>query len=198
MNFDRPSWVPGTVSDSDLSEFLKTINEAVESGQSGVTFGGVRYAITEGITARARARLAGTVGAVKGLGKIAHGSATSVKGAITGNASNLDKGARLIARGSIEGRLAKLTSIEKSALKRLDEVVHDVVNDLKALNVKWENDEEAQAPAEMAAEAYKTFRGYMQDLFTELAADTKDSILRTRMKITPDHGQQVPAKDPVT
>lgn len=150
-------------------ELREAYEKAKANGEVLFTFEGCQYAIIhEGLADRLKARAAGVAGSVKGAAKRLSGAALVAKGSLSGDKDTIGRGNAMIRKGSVEGTLAKVASIKKSALARLDEVLVDIVSDIRALNIDWKNSPDDLKPADMLKDLFVSTKRSTTEIFNEI------------------------------
>lgn len=92
-------------------------------------------AINEGLWDRTKARAAGAVGAVKGLGQqIAGGVKGAVAGA-TGNIAGAAQAAQQGQQGRVSGQVAKINSYKATAQEKIKKLTNEIFSDLGKLGI---------------------------------------------------------------
>jgi histidyl-tRNA synthetase len=87
--------------------------------------------VNEGLFDRAKANVAGAVGSVKGLGQQVAGT---VKGAVAGaqgNVGGVQQAQQQVQAGKTTGAIAKAESYKATALKKIDKLTAEIMNDLQ-------------------------------------------------------------------
>ena len=87
--------------------------------------------LNEGLWDKTKARAAGAVGAVKGVGDRLAGSAIGAIGGATNNQAAVQAGQAQKQRGQAKGQISKIESYKKSAFNKINKLSEEIFKDLK-------------------------------------------------------------------
>ena len=91
--------------------------------------------LNEGLWDKTKARAAGAVGAVKGVGDRLAGSAIGAIGGATNNQAAVQAGQAQKQRGQAKGQISKIESYKKSAFNKINKLSEEIFKDLKDLGI---------------------------------------------------------------
>jgi len=91
--------------------------------------------LNEGLWDKTKARAAGAVGAVKGVGDRLAGSAIGAIGGATNNQAAIQAGQAQKQRGQARGQVSKIESYKKSAFNKINKLSEEIFKDLKDLGI---------------------------------------------------------------
>lgn len=91
--------------------------------------------LNEGFFDRVKAKGAGVVGDIKGLGQQAKGYVKSAVAGVKGDTQGVVDAQQQVKKGKTVGKIAKVSSYKKTALKKIDALTAEITNDLTALGI---------------------------------------------------------------
>jgi len=91
--------------------------------------------LEEGMFDRLKARGAGAVGAVKGLGQQAKGAFKGAVAGIKGDVAGVQAAQQQRQAGAAQGDIAKIESYRKTANKKIQNFTRDIFNDMNKLGI---------------------------------------------------------------
>lgn len=121
--------------------------------------------LEEGLWDRVKARGAGAIGSIKGLGKRVSGAVKSGAGAWTGNQAKMQAGAQTAAAGAAMGLDAKTLSLANNHMKKIKAAIADFQNDMTKLGLDTKTMQQ-KSPA--ASAAIQALNGALNNLISRL------------------------------
>lgn len=140
--------------------------------------------VQEGILDQLKARGAGAVGAVKGLGNRVAGATKGAIAGVKGDTAGVQAAAQQTAQGKIQGDIAKIESYRQTALGKFNKVKEDVMNDINALGL---------SVGKVSSKSLNTYTTNLDRAFQSLIDDMKKSAgLAPQSQTPPPVPQQPP------
>jgi len=118
--------------------------------------------IQEGLFDRLKAKGAGAVGTVKGLGQQAAGMAKGAVAGLKGDTAGVQAAQQQRQAGAIQGQLAKIDSYQNTAVQKLNKTAQEIFADMAKLGIDVKK---------VSPNSINTFTGQLTKAFDALKAE---------------------------